>query len=66
MDVDLFEYEMKKKGYRTAASRAKALNLSLSAYYRRMANIIECSREDIELTAGILGWDITKRIFFGS
>ena len=65
MDKDLFEYEMKKKGYRTASSRAKALGLSLSAYYRRMSNSIECSREDIETTASILGWDIAKRIFFG-
>ena len=65
MDADLFEYEMKKKGYRTPTMRAKALNLSLSAYYRRVKNTIECTREDIEATAAILGWDTTKRIFFG-
>lgn len=65
MDADLFEYEMKKKGYRTPKMRAKALDLSLSAYYRRVKNTIECTREDIEATATILGWDVTKRIFFG-
>lgn len=65
MDADLFEYEMKKKGYRTPSMRAKALDLSLSAYYRRVNNTIECTREDIEATAVILGWDVTKRIFFG-
>lgn len=65
MDADLFEYEMKKKGYRTPTMRAKALDISLSAYYRRVKNTIECTREDIEATAAILGWDITKRIFFG-
>ena len=65
MDADLFEYEMKKKGYRTPTMRAKALDLSLSAYYRRVKNTIECTREDIEATAAILGWDVTKRIFFG-
>lgn len=65
MDADMFEYEMKKKGYRTPKMRADALGLSLSAYYRRVGNAIECTREDIEATAGILGWDVTKRIFFG-
>lgn len=65
MDADLFEYEMKKKGYRTPKMRAKALDISLSAYYRRVSNTIECTREDIEATAAILGWDATKRIFFG-
>ena len=64
MDADLFEYEMKKKGYRTPKNRADALGISLSAYYRRVKNTIECTREDIETTAEILGWEITKRIFF--
>lgn len=65
MDTDMFEYEMKKKGYRTAKDRAEALGLSLSAYYRRVANLIECTREDIATTADILGWDKTQLIFFG-
>lgn len=66
MDVDLFEYEMKKKGYRTVTDRANAMGWSLSAYYRRMSNSIECTKADIETAAGILGWDITHRIFFAN
>ena len=65
MDADLFEYEMKRKGYRTPKQRAEALELSLSAYYRRVRNRIECTREDIEKVASLLGWDTAKRIFFG-
>lgn len=66
MDADLFEYEMKTKGYRTPQSRADALGISLSAYYRRVRNAIECTREDIETIAAILGWDVAKRIFFSN
>ena len=66
MNANLFEYEMKEKGYKTASSRAEALGLSLSAYYRRISNSVECSKEDIEITARILGWDTAKRIFFGT
>ena len=66
MDSDLFEYEMKKKGYRTPEMRADALGLSLSAYYRRVGNAVECTRADIEVTAAILGWDVAKAIFFGN
>ena len=65
MDADLFEYEMKKKGYRTTKQRAEALGISLSAYYRRVRNIIECTREDIDKVASLLGWDVARRIFFG-
>ena len=65
MDADLFEYEMKKKGYRTPKQRAEVLQISLSAYYRRVRNSIECTREDIEKVASVLGWDIARRIFFG-
>lgn len=65
MDADLFEYEMKKKGFRTPRMRAEAMGLSLSSYYRRVRNSIECTREDIETAAAILGWDAARRIFFG-
>lgn len=64
MDKDLFEYEMKKAGYRTPAQRAKALNLSLSAYYRRVKGECECSQEEIGRVAELAGWDAAKRIFF--
>jgi hypothetical protein len=64
MDKDLFEYEMKKAGYRTPAQRAKALNLSLSAYYRRVNGECECSKEEIGKVAELLGWEAAKRIFF--
>ena len=66
MDANLFEYEMKKKGYRTSKQRADALEMSLSAYYRRVKNLIECTRDDIEKVATILGWEVAKRIFFGN
>ena len=66
MDADLFEYEMKRKGYRTPKQRADVLEMSLSAYYRRVRNSIECTREDIEKVASLLGWDVAMRIFFGN
>lgn len=65
MDKDLFEYEMKKKGFKTPAMRAKALGWSLSAYYRRVGNEVECSKEEIGNVADLLGWDVAMRIFFG-
>ena len=64
MDSDLFEYEMKKKGYRTPEMRAEALGISLSAYYRRVSNTVECTRSDIDAIATIVGWDAAKAIFF--
>ena len=64
MDTDLFEYEMKKKGYRTPKQRADVLEMSLSAYYRRVRNDIECTRDDIKKVAALLGWEVAKRIFF--
>ena len=66
MDAILFEYEMKKKGYRTAKQRADALEMSLSAYYRRVRNVTECTRDDIDKVAALLGWEVAKRIFFGN
>ena len=65
MDADLFEYEMRKRGYRTSKQRAEVLGISLSAYYRRVKNNIECTKDDIEKVASLLGWNVTKRIFFG-
>lgn len=65
MDADLFEYEMRKKGYRTSKQRAEALRISLSAYYRRVKNNTECTKDEIERVASLLGWDVAKRIFFG-
>lgn len=64
MDKDLFEYEMKKMGYRTPDQRAKALNISLSAYYRRVNGECECSKEEIGRVADLVGWDAARRIFF--
>lgn len=66
MDADRFEYEMKRKGYRTSKQRADALEMSLSAYYRRVRNNIEFTREEIEKVASLLGWDVAKSIFFGN
>ena len=65
MDKDYFEYEMKRAGYRTPEQRAKAMNLSLSAYYRRVTGECECSQEEIGRVADLVGWDAAKRIFFG-
>lgn len=64
MDKDLFEYEMKKAGYRTPESRADAIGVSLSAYYRRASGECECSQKEIGRVADILGWDVARRIFF--
>ena len=64
MDRDLFEYEMKNAGYKTPNSRAEALGLKLSAYYRRMSGECECSQTEIGRVAELLGWEIAKRIFF--
>ena len=65
MDKDLFEYEMKVAGYRTPESRAEALGLSLSAYYRRTSGECECTQAEIGKVAAILGWEKTRQIFFG-
>ena len=64
MDKDLFEYEMKKKGYKTPAMRAEAMGWTLSAYYRRVRNEVECSKEEIGKVADLLGWETAHRIFF--
>ncbi len=65
MDTELFVYEMRKRGYRTSKQRADVLGISLSAYYRRANNCIECTKEDIEKVASLLGWNLAKAIFFG-
>ena len=64
MDKDLFEYEMKKAGYRTTEQRAGALGISISAYYRRVNNECECTKELIEKVADLVGWKAARRIFF--
>lgn len=66
MDKDLFEYEMKKAGFRTPESRAKALGIKMSAYYRRTSGECECSKEEIGRVANILGQEKAWRIFFGN
>lgn len=65
MDRLLFEYEMKKAGYVTPESRANALGLKMSAYYRRMSGECECTKTEIGKVAEILGWETAKSIFFG-
>lgn len=64
MNIDLFEYEMKKAGHRTPEQRAKAMGLSLSAYYRRINGKCECTKDEIGRVADLLGWDVAKTIFF--
>lgn len=64
MNKDLFEYEMKKAGYKTPEQRADAMGVKISAYYRRIGNKCECSKTEIEKIADILGWDVAKAIFF--
>ena len=66
MDKDLFEYEMKKAGFRTPESRAEALGIKMSAYYRRTSGECECSKEEIGRVANILGQEKAWRIFFGN
>ena len=65
MDKDLFEFEMKRAGYRTPESRAKALGVKMSAYYRRTSGECECSKVEISRVAEILGQDTAWRLFVG-
>ena len=65
MDKDRFEYEMKKAGYRTPESRAEALGISLSAYYRRTSGECECTQSEIGKVGELLGWERARAIFFG-
>lgn len=64
MDKDLFEYEMKRAGYRTPESRAEALGIKMSAYYRRTSGECECTKSEIGRIADILGKELAWRIFF--
>ena len=64
MNVDLFVFKMKEAGYRTPESRAEALGISLSAYYRRTAGECECTKLEISIVAEILGKEIAWAIFF--
>lgn len=66
MDKDLFEYEMKSAGFRTPESRAKALGVKMSAYYRRTSGECECSKAEICRIADILGKEKAWRIFFAN
>ena len=66
MDKDLFEYEMKRAGYRTPESRAKALGINKSAYYRRISGECECSKVEIGRVAAILGQEKAWQIFFAN
>jgi hypothetical protein len=66
MNKDLFEYEMKSAGYRTPESRAEALGVTMSAYYRRTSGECECSKEQICRIADILGQEKAWRIFFAN
>ncbi len=64
MDANLFEYEMKKAGFKTPEQRANVMGISLSAYYRRLNNKCECSKAEISNVADVVGWDVVKAIFF--
>ena len=64
MNNDLFEFEMKKAGYRTPEQRASVLGVSISAYYRRINKKCECSKKEIGKVADVLGWDVARAIFF--
>ena len=64
VNVVLFEYEMKKAGYKTPEQRANVMGISLSAYYRRINNKCECSKAEISNVADVIGWDAAKTIFF--
>ena len=66
MDKDLFEYAMKKAGYKTPESRAEAMGIKISAYYRRTSGECECSKTEIGRVADILGQELAWRIFFAN
>lgn len=65
MNVDLFEYEMKKAGYRTPEQRAEILCISLSAYYRRLNKKCEWSKKEMDIVADLFGVEVMNAIFFG-
>lgn len=65
MNVILFEYEMKKAGYKTPEQRADVMGVSLSAYYRRIKNECECTKKEMDNVAKALGLDVMVAIFFG-
>ena len=65
MNKDLFEYAMKRVGYRTPEQRANIMGISRSAYYRRINQECECTKEEIGKVAELLGWELAKAIFFG-
>lgn len=65
MDSILFEYEMKKAGYKTPEQRADVMGIKLSAYYRRLNGECECTQSEISNVAEVVGWDVAKAIFFG-
>lgn len=65
MNVDLFDFEMKKAGYRTPKQRAEVMEISLSAYYRRVNKKCECSKEEMDRVASVVGRDVMMSIFFG-
>ena len=64
MDKDLFEYEMKKAGFRTPKQRAEALGLSISKYYRRVNGECECTKALIDKVAELVGKEAAMAIFF--
>ena len=55
MNTNLFEYEMKKAGYRTPKQRAEALGVSLSVYYSRINNECQCTQKEIGRVADLIG-----------
>ncbi len=64
MNINLFEFKMKEAGFRTPKERAKAMGISLSAYYRRISQKCDCNKEEIARVAELFGWDVAREIFF--
>lgn len=63
MDILLFEYEMKKRGY-TREKLAEAIGISRSAFYRKCSGKSEFTLAEIKAIAEILSLDDINSIFF--
>lgn len=65
MDAFKLEYEVKRKGY-TIREFCKALNMSRSAYYRKIKGTTEFTQGEIQLIVDLLGLESPMGIFFTS
>lgn len=66
MDLDLFDFEMNKAGYKTAKERADAIGITESQYYsrtNRKGKRTEFTLPEMQKVSELLGTDIASAIF---